>query len=113
MGLTIEETLLTKEMMLVSFLQTLGTCCMNLMNPLFFPHKFNKCLSGVNPLWWKVVLHREPKSRRVVANTYGDCMDTHDFMSGLEAPLEFLDLKSSRALVGAVELNREESLLVV
>ncbi len=49
MGLIIEETLLTKEMMLVSFLQILGTCCMNLMNPLFFLHKFSKCFSGVSP----------------------------------------------------------------
>jgi hypothetical protein len=48
MGLTIEETLLTKEMMLIS-LQILGICCMNLMNLLFFPHKFNMCFSRMNP----------------------------------------------------------------
>jgi hypothetical protein len=34
-------------------------------------------------------------------------------MFGLEAPLEFPNLESSRALVGAIELNKEESLLVV
>jgi hypothetical protein len=49
MGLTIEETLLTKEMMLVSLLQILNTCCMNSMNLLFFPHKFNKCFYRVSP----------------------------------------------------------------
>jgi len=49
MGLIIKETLLTKEMMLVSFLQILGTCCMNLVNPLFFLHKFSKCFSRVSP----------------------------------------------------------------
>ncbi len=48
-----------------------------------------------------------------MANTYDNCMDTCDFMFGLEAPLEFPNLESSRALVGAIELNKEESLLVV
>ncbi len=33
-------------------------------------------------------------------------------MFGFEAPLNFLDLESSRALVGAIELNRKEYLLV-
>jgi hypothetical protein len=42
-----------------------------------------------------------------VANTYDDCMDMSGSMSSLEAPLKFPDLKSSRALVGAIELNRE------
>jgi len=32
-------------------------------------------------------------------------------VSGLEAPLEFLDLNSGRALVGAIELSRKEIVL--
>jgi len=39
-------------------------------------------------------------------------MDMHHSMFGFEAPLNFLDLESSRALVGAIELNRKEYLLV-
>jgi hypothetical protein len=48
MGLTIEETLLTKEMMLVS-LEILGICYINLMNLWFSPYKFSMCLFGVSP----------------------------------------------------------------
>ncbi len=47
-----------------------------------------------------------------MANTYDNCMDMHHSMFGFEAPLNFLDLESSRALVGAIELNRKEYLLV-
>jgi hypothetical protein len=61
--------------------------------------------------WWKVALHREPRSQQVVANTYDNCRDMSGFMSSLEAPLKFLDLKSSRALISAIKLNRKESLL--
>jgi hypothetical protein len=83
--------------------------------PFVFPSQVQQVLFWSEPkiLWWKVVLYREPKSRRVVANTYDDCMDTCDSMFGLEAPLEFPNLESSRAIVSAIELNREESILVV
>jgi hypothetical protein len=33
-------------------------------------------------------------------------------MSGLEVPLEFLDLKNVETSIGAIKLNREQSLLV-
>ncbi len=55
---------------------------------------------------------REPKSHWVFVDTYDDCIDTRGVVSGLEALLEFLDLDSSRALVGAIKLNREEIVLV-
>jgi hypothetical protein len=32
-------------------------------------------------------------------------------MSGLEVPLKFPNLESIKALIGAIELNKEESLL--
>ncbi len=48
-----------------------------------------------------------------MANTYDDCIDTHSGVVGLEAPLKFVDLNSNRDLVGAIELNKEESFLVV
>jgi hypothetical protein len=34
-------------------------------------------------------------------------MDTRGFMSSLEDPLEFLDLKNIKALIGVIELNRK------
>lgn len=42
-----------------------------------------------------------------------DCIDTHGIMSKLEVPLEFLDLNNSRTLVGVIELNRKNIILVV
>jgi hypothetical protein len=41
-----------------------------------------------------------------VANTYDD---TCGGVVGLDAALEFVDLNNNRALVGAIELNREET----
>jgi hypothetical protein len=57
------------------------------------------------------VLGREPKSCRVIANTYDDCIDACNVVSRLEVPLEFLDLDNIKVLVGAIELNREKIVL--
>ncbi len=61
--------------------------------------------------WWKVVFGREPKSQQIITDTYDDYVEMHDVVYGLEAPLDFLHLKSSRALVGVIKLNRENILL--
>ncbi len=102
MGLTIEATPPTNEMMLGFYLQ------------IFILHEFNELfvfLAQVQQVffwsepktpWWKVVLGREPKSRWVVVDTYDDCIDTRGVMSRLEAPLEFPNLDSGRALVSAI-----------
>ncbi len=55
---------------------------------------------------------KKPKSWQVVANTYDDCTDTRGGVVGLEASLEFVDLNNNTALVGAIELNREETFLI-
>ncbi len=60
---------------------------------------------------WKVELGRELKSRKVVANMYDDCIEMCNVF-GLKAPLDFPNLKSSKTLVGVIELNREDTLLV-
>jgi hypothetical protein len=46
-------------------------------------------------------------------DTYDDCIDTHGIVSKLEVPLEFLDLNNNRTLVGVIELNREDIIVVV
>jgi hypothetical protein len=43
--------------------------------------------------WWKVVLGRELRSRWVVVDMYDDCIEMCSVVFGLEAPLDFLDLK--------------------
>jgi hypothetical protein len=82
--------------------------------PFDFPSQVQQVFFWSEPKtpWWKVVLHKEPRSWRVVANTYNNCMDMCDSMSGLEVPLEFLDLKNVETSIGAIKLNREQSLLV-
>ncbi len=45
-------------------------------------------------------------------NTYDDCIDTHGIVSKLEVPLEFLDLNNNTILVGVIELNRENIILI-
>jgi hypothetical protein len=83
--------------------------------PFVFPSQVQQVFFWNEPKtpWWKVVLHKKPKSWQVVANTYDDCIDTCGGVVGLEALLELIDLNSNRALVGAIELNREETFLVV
>ncbi len=83
--------------------------------PLVFPSQVQQVIFWNEPKtpWWKVVLHREPRSRRVVTNTYDECMDTRSSMSGLEAPLKFPNLKSIKALTNVIQLNRKEPLLAV
>jgi len=39
-----------------------------------------------------------------VANMYDDYIETHGRAFGLEAPLEILNVDSSRTLVGAIEI---------
>jgi hypothetical protein len=81
--------------------------------PFVFPTQVQQVFFWSQPKtpWWKVVLWREPISCQVVVDTFDDCIDTRGVVSRLETPLEFLDLGSGRALVGAIELSRKEIVL--
>jgi hypothetical protein len=61
--------------------------------------------------FWKVVFHKEPRSQQVMANMYDGCFETHGKASGLEAPLNFVDVDKNRTLVGAIELSKEDAFL--
>ncbi len=54
---------------------------------------------------------QKPKSQQIVVIVYDDCIETHGKASNFEAPLEFLNVDSSRTLVGAIELFRQDTLL--
>jgi hypothetical protein len=43
---------------------------------------------------------------------YDGCFETHGRASGLEAPLDFVDVDMNKTLVGAIELFKEDALLV-
>ncbi len=47
----------------------------------------------------------------MVEDTYDDYLETCGVVFGLEPPMHFRELNSSRALVGAIELNKEEVIL--
>jgi hypothetical protein len=48
----------------------------------------------------------------VVANTYNYFIDTCGVVSKLETLLEFIVFNNNRTLVGVIELNREETLML-
>jgi hypothetical protein len=44
---------------------------------------------------------------------YDGCFETHGRASGLEAPLDFVDVDMNKTSICAIELFREDALLVV
>ncbi len=82
--------------------------------PFVFPSQVQQVFfwNDTKTPFWKVILHKEPRSQRIMANMCDGCLETHGRASGLEAPLEFVDVNKNRTLVGAIELFREDALLV-
>ncbi len=81
--------------------------------PFVFPSQVQQVFFWSEP-WtptWKVVLHRELRNQRVVVDSYDDCLKTCGVAFELKAPMDFHELDSSRAMIGAIELNREETIL--
>jgi hypothetical protein len=58
----------------------------------------------LNQPWWKVVLDKEPHSRRVVIEVREEQHVIQDNVIGIEVPLEILDMPCNMAVVGAIEL---------
>jgi hypothetical protein len=61
--------------------------------------------------WWKVVLHVEPRSRRVFFDTYGEYISIIEDGNALDAPYTMLDVPTILNMIGAILLSRVESLL--
>jgi hypothetical protein len=60
---------------------------------------------------WKVVLHKELKSQRIVSNVYDDYIETHGRAFGLDTPLKLSNVDSNRTLGGAIDLSKQDTLL--
>jgi hypothetical protein len=60
---------------------------------------------------WKVVLHKEPRSRRVISENIIDTVTLLDNCIGAKVPLEIPDLPSNTALVSAIELSGDDVIL--
>jgi hypothetical protein len=63
-----------------------------------------------NP-WWKVILHLEPWSRRVLFDTYGEYISTNEDGNALDAPYTMLDALTIPNRIGVVLLSIMELFL--
>jgi len=54
--------------------------------------------------WWKVVLHKEPRSKHVVIKAKEEQLMIQDNVISIEVRLEILDVACHMAMVGAIEL---------
>jgi len=64
-----------------------------------------------NP-WWKVILHKEPRSKRVFLDTYAEYISIHEYKSVLDAQGAMPNAPTIPSNVGAIFLSREKSLLL-
>ncbi len=59
---------------------------------------------------WKVVLHKEPRSKRILVFD-SDEVTMVDNLIGVDVPLEFPEAPRNMALVGAIELIGADAIL--
>ncbi len=65
----------------------------------------------LNQTWWKVVLHKEPRSRRLVTEAGEEQTVIQDNVIGVEVPLEIPDVPHNMAMVGAIELCGTDAIM--
>jgi len=58
----------------------------------------------LNQPWWKVVLHKEPHSKRVVIEIGEEQPVIQDNVISIKVLLEILDMPCNMVVVGAIEL---------
>jgi hypothetical protein len=81
--------------------------------PFVFPSQVQQVFysdDSSNP-WWKVILHKEPWSKRMFLNTYGEYISTKKYGSVLDAWGAMPNAPTIPSNVGAILLFWEESLL--
>jgi hypothetical protein len=66
-----------------------------------------------NTPWWKVVLHKEVRSKRIVAENSEEINTPIDNVIGTKVPLIILEVLSNTTFVGAIELTRTKAILVI
>ncbi len=63
-----------------------------------------------NP-WWNIILHKEPQSKCIFLNTYGEYISTNEYGNVLDAWGAMPIAPTTPSNVGAIFISREESLL--
>jgi hypothetical protein len=81
--------------------------------PFVFPAQMQQVFYSeeLNQPWWKVVLHKEPRSRRVVTEAGEEQTVIQDNVIGVEVPLEIPNVPHNMAMVGAIELCGIEAIM--
>jgi hypothetical protein len=81
--------------------------------PYVFPAQLQQVFYADNPniFGWKVVLHKEPRSKRILVSD-SDEVTMVDNLIGVDVPLEFPEVPRNMALVGAIELTGADAILV-
>jgi hypothetical protein len=80
--------------------------------PYVFPTQVQQVFYGDDPNMpgWKVVLHKEPRSKRILASD-SDEVTMVDNLIGVDVLLEFPEVPRNMALVGAIELTGADAIL--
>jgi len=81
--------------------------------PFVFPSQVQQVFYVDEPStpWWKVVLHKEARSKRIVAENSEEIGTPIDNVIGTEVPLIIQEVLSNTTLVGAIELTRTKAIL--
>jgi hypothetical protein len=82
--------------------------------PFVFPSQVQQVFYADEPNtpWWKVVLHKEARSKRIVVENSEEISTPIDNVIGTEVPLIILEVLSNTTLLGAIELIGTEAIMV-
>jgi hypothetical protein len=85
----------------------------NIDEPYVFPTQVQQVFYAHEPStpWWKIVLHKEPRSKQVVVENSKEINILVDNVIDTEAPLQIPEAPSDTTLVGAIELIRADAIL--
>ncbi|CAK9271840.1 unnamed protein product [Sphagnum jensenii] len=81
--------------------------------PFVFPSQVQQVFYADEPNtpWWKVVLHKEARSKRIVAENSEEIGTPIDNVIGIEVPFIIPEVLSNTTFVGAIELTGTEAIL--
>jgi hypothetical protein len=87
----------------------------NIDEPYVFPAQVQQVFYTHEPNtpWWKIVLHKEPRSKHVVVENNEEINILVDNVNDIEAPLQILEAPINTTFVGAIELTGVDAILVV
>jgi hypothetical protein len=83
--------------------------------PFVFPSQMQQVFYADEPNtpWWKVILHKKARSKRIIAENNEEINTPIDNVIGTEMPLIIPKVLSNIAFIGAIELIRTKAILVV